>query len=59
MKTANDLKQKSHQIQYLSGDFKGHCQDVPQYRDEECWDEQGMNCTVLGKSQYSESHKTN
>jgi len=55
----NDPKQKSHQIQYLSGNFKGHRQDVPQYRGEECWDEHGMNCAVLGKSQNSESHETN
>jgi hypothetical protein len=28
--SANDPEQKSHQFEYLSGNFKGHRQDVPQ-----------------------------
>jgi len=57
-RAASDPEWKSLQFQYLSGNFKGHRQDVPQYCGEEYWDEHGMNCAVLGKSQNSESHET-
>ena len=52
-------EQKSHQFAYLSGNFKGHREDVPQYSGEKCRDEHGMNCAVLGKSQGRESREGN
>ena len=57
--SASDPKQNLFQFQILSGNLKGHCQNVPQYCGKQGRNQYGMQYSVFGQAQNSESHEAN